>query len=140
MDINPEDDTSYTTQYQEAVLKYVENEYRDKHRRVPVSKPERVLSSKLIPSAMASGSCQSSFGPFDSSSDDEEHLTPKNVAKMTPGRRDRAPRILTAAKLYLNSPPEAPENWWQINPNLNDYHSSPVEISSTFWLLDITDW
>jgi len=27
MDINPEDKTSYTTQYQEAFLKYVENEY-----------------------------------------------------------------------------------------------------------------
>jgi len=27
MDINPEDETSYTTQYQEAFPKYVENEY-----------------------------------------------------------------------------------------------------------------
>jgi len=27
MDINPEDETSYTTQYQEAFVKYVENEY-----------------------------------------------------------------------------------------------------------------
>jgi hypothetical protein len=27
MDINPEDETSYTTQYQEALLKYVENEH-----------------------------------------------------------------------------------------------------------------
>jgi len=26
IDVNPEDDTSYTTQYQEAILKYVENE------------------------------------------------------------------------------------------------------------------
>jgi len=31
MDINPEDGTSYTTQYQEAILKYVENEYCAKH-------------------------------------------------------------------------------------------------------------
>jgi len=31
MDINPEDQTSYTTQYQEAFLKYVENEYCAKH-------------------------------------------------------------------------------------------------------------
>jgi hypothetical protein len=38
MDINPEDETSYTTQYQEAFLKYVENEYCAKHRRVPVIK------------------------------------------------------------------------------------------------------
>jgi len=33
MDINPEDETSYTTHYQEAFLKYVENEYCAKHRR-----------------------------------------------------------------------------------------------------------
>jgi len=38
MDINPEDGTSYTTQYQEAFLKYVENEYCANHRRVPVNK------------------------------------------------------------------------------------------------------
>jgi len=31
LDINPEDETSYTTQYQEAFLKYVENEYCTKH-------------------------------------------------------------------------------------------------------------
>jgi len=40
----------------------------------------------------------------------------------------------------LNSPPEAAKNWGQINPNLNDYHSDPMEISSTFWIPDITDW
>jgi len=40
----------------------------------------------------------------------------------------------------LNSPPEAPKNWGQINPNLNDYHSDPMEISSKFWIPDITDW
>jgi hypothetical protein len=32
MDINPEDETSYTAQYQEAFLKYVEKEYCAKHR------------------------------------------------------------------------------------------------------------
>jgi len=32
MDINPEDEISYTTQYQEAFLMYVENEYCAKHR------------------------------------------------------------------------------------------------------------
>jgi len=31
MDINPEDETSYTIQYQEAFLKYIENEYCAKH-------------------------------------------------------------------------------------------------------------
>jgi hypothetical protein len=74
------------------------------------------------------------------SSDDEEYQSPNNVAETTPGRSDRAPRLLTAARLYLNSPPEAPKNWWQIKPNLNDYHSDPMEFSSTFWIPDITDW
>jgi len=46
---------------------------------------------------------------------------------------------LTAARLYLNSPPEAPKNRGQITPNLNDYNSDPREFSSTFWILDITD-
>jgi len=65
---------------------------------------------------------------------------PDNVAEMTPRRSDCAAPLLTAARLYLNSPPEAPKNWGQSNPNLNDYHSDPMEISSTFWIPDITDW
>jgi len=31
-------------------------------------------------------------------------------------------------------------NRGQINPNLNAYHCTPMEISSSFWILDITDW
>jgi hypothetical protein len=120
MDINPADKTSYTTQYKEAFLKYVENEYCAKHRRVPVNKAENVLRSNLVHSVMASASRQLSFDPYDLSSDAEEYLMPNNVAKTTPGRSDRAAPLLTAARLYLNSLPEAPKNWGQINPNLND--------------------
>jgi len=108
MDINPEDETSYTTQYEEAFLKYMENEFWAKHCRVPVNKLETVPSNNLLPSATASGSYQSSFDPYDLSSDDEEYLPPNNVAEMTPGWSDRAAHWLTAARLYLNSPPEAP--------------------------------
>jgi hypothetical protein len=140
MDINSEDETSYTIQYQEAFLKYVENEYCTKHRCALVNKLETVLSSKLVPSATASGSYQSSFDPYDLSSDDEEYLTPNNVPETTPRRSDRAARLLTAARLYLKSPLEAPKDWGQINPNLNDYDSDPMEISSTFGIPDITDW
>jgi len=140
MDVNPEDETFYTTQYKEAFLKYVEYEYCAKHRRVPVNKLDCLLSTELIPSATASGSCQSSFDLYDLSSDDEEYLMLKNVAEMTPGLSNHAARLLTAARLYSNSPPETIRNWEQINPNLNDYHSDPMEISSTFWILDINDW
>jgi hypothetical protein len=89
---------------------------------------------------MASGSYHSSFHPYDLSSDDEEYLTPNYVAEMTHRQSDRAAGSLTAARLYLNSPSEAPKNWGQINPNLNEYHSDPMEISSTFWIPDLTDW
>jgi hypothetical protein len=74
------------------------------------------------------------------SSDDEDHLMTNNVAETTPGRSYRAARLLTAARLYFNSLPEAPKNWGQINPNLNGNHADPMEISSTFWIPDITDW
>ena len=140
MNINPEDETSYTNQYQEAFLKYVENEHSTKHGRVPVNKLESLPSSNIVPSATASGSCQSSIDPYDLSSDDEEYLTPNNVAKTPPRRSDRAARLLTDAWLNLNSPAELPKNSVQINPNRNDYHSDLMAISSTFWIPDITDW
>ena len=140
MDMNPEEETSYTTQYQEAFLKYVENEYCTKLGHVPVSKLETVPSRNLVPYATASGSYQSFFDPYDSSSDDDEYLTPTNVTETTHGRSDHAARLLTTARLYLNSPPETPKKWGEINPNLNDYDSNQMEISNTFWLPDITDW
>ena len=59
---------------------------------------------------------------------------------MTPELSDCAACLLTATRLNLNSPPEAPRNWCQINPNLNDYHCDPIEISSALWIPDITDW
>jgi len=139
MDINPEDETSYTTQYQQAFLKYVENEYCTKHRRLPVIKPETIPNTNLVSSAVASRSGQSSYDPYDLSRNDEEYLMPNTVAEMTPGRSDHAARLLTATRLYLNSPLELPQNWGQINPNLNDYHSDPMKIGSTFWLPDISD-
>jgi hypothetical protein len=65
---------------------------------------------------------------------------PTNVAEATPRRNDRAAHLLIPARLYLNSPSELPQNWGQSNLNFNDYPSDPMEISSTFWLPDITDW
>jgi len=125
MDINLEDEPSYTTQYQEAFLKYVENEYCTKQWYVPVNKLESLPSSNLIPSAMASGFCQSSFDSYNLCTDEAEYLTPDNVVELTPGECECAAHLLTSASLYLNSPPEAPKNWGQMNQNLNDYHSDP---------------
>ena len=139
MDINPQDETSYTTQCQEAFLMHIQNGYCAKHRHVLANKRESFLSSNLVPSSKASGSCQSSFDPEDFSSDDEEYGTPNNVAETTRRHCDRAARILTTARPYLESPPDIPKNWCQIYPNLNDHHSDQMEISSTLGLPDITD-
>jgi len=138
MHIHLEDETSYTTQYQEGCLQYVENEYCANHQRVLVKKHESFRSSNPIHSAMALGTCQSSFDLYDLSSDDEEYVMPNTVAERTSGQSHRAARLLTSARLYLNPPPEAPKNWGQINPNLHDYHSDPMEISSTLWSPDIS--
>jgi len=89
---------------------------------------------------MASSPGQSGYDPYNWSSDGKEYLMPDNVAKTTPERSDCAARLLTATRIYLNSPPELPQYWGQINPNYNDYHSNTVDISSTLWLPDITDW
>ena len=110
IDINTEDETSYTTQSQEAFLKYVENEYCATHIHVPVKKSDSVLSNYLVPSPTASGSGQSSFDPYDLSSDDQEYILPTNVAETTPRKSNCAAHILIAARLYLNSPPKAPNN------------------------------
>jgi hypothetical protein len=58
MDIHPEDEIFYTTQYSEAVLKYVDNEYCAKHLHVVVNELESVQGSNLIPSGTLSASCQ----------------------------------------------------------------------------------
>jgi len=108
MDINPEDETSYTIQSQEVFLKYVEDEYCVKHRRLPVIKSDNTLNNNLSSFKMASRSGQSSYDPYDLCRDDDEYLMGTNVAETTPGRRIRAARLLTAARLYLNSPPELP--------------------------------
>jgi len=140
MDINPEDETSYTTEYHETFLQYVEIEYSTKYWGVTVIKPKSIPSNNLFPSTTAVGSGQSSCDPYALSSNTEEYSTPNNEAEMTPGQSDRVSRILTIARLYLNSSPEVPKHWGQISQNHNASHSDQMEISSTFWIPDITDW
>jgi hypothetical protein len=140
MDITSEHETSYTTQYQEAFLKNVENKYYTKHQRLLVTKPKIIPNRNLISSRIPSTSGQSSYNPYDLYSNDEEYLMLKSVAEKTPRRSDRAACLLKAARLNWHSPPKLPHNWGQINLNLNDYNSDPMEISSTLWLPNITDW
>jgi len=132
MDINPADQTSYTTQYQVAFRKYVENEYCAKHRCLPVTTLENKLNNNFISSAIASRSGQSSYDPYDLSSDDDEYWMTDNVAKMIPRWSNRTAHLLIAARLWLNLPPELPQNRVKINPNLNAYHTDSMESSSIF--------
>jgi hypothetical protein len=62
------------------------------------------------------------------------------MAETTPGQSDHAAWLLTTARLIKISRPVSPWNWGQVSPNINGYHSDPMEISSTFWSLDITNW
>jgi len=89
---------------------------------------------------MASVPGHSPIDSNDFSWDDIEYLTPNNVAETTAERNNCTACFLTAARLYLHLPPEASKFLVQINPNLNNYHSIPMEISSTVYILDITDW
>jgi len=118
----------------------VENEYGANHRCVPVIKPESVPSNNLFPSATASASCQSSCHHYDLYSDDEEYFTPTIVAKTAPRQSNHTARLLTVVMLSLTLVPESQKDRGQVNLNLNDYHSHPMEISITFSILDITDW
>jgi len=140
MNINPEDETSYTTQYQEAFLKCVENEYSAKYTRVPVIKAERIPSKTLFPTVMASGSGKSSFDLYDLSRDDEEYRKPNNVDETTPWGSNRAAPSLNAPRLHMHSLPESLKNWGQVDWNINDDHSEQMEIHSTIGIPDITDW
>jgi len=63
IDNDPKDGTSYTMQYHEASLRNIGNEQSAKHRYVPDNKHNRLLSSFLIPSTIASRSCKTSFDP-----------------------------------------------------------------------------
>lgn len=140
MHTNPEDETSFTHQYQEAFPKYLENEYCTKYWCLPIIKPECILCNNPIPCTKASGSGQSAFDPYDLSGHEEEYLTVKQVAESTLGRSDHTVFWLTAPRLYFNSLPESPKYLGKVNLNINDYNYNPMAISSTLWPLDITDW
>jgi hypothetical protein len=88
-----------------------------------ITKPENDQHSTMLPSANPSGFGQSSFEPYDLSSDDDEYLTPNCVAPTTHRQSYRAAYSLTAARLYFNALPESPKTSGQVNQNVNDYHS-----------------
>ena len=62
-DINPEDEWSYTAQYEKGFLRSMENDDCAKHQSVPVNKQKSFPRSNLIPSNKVLASCQSFFDP-----------------------------------------------------------------------------
>jgi len=71
--IHRADDTSYTTQYQEAFLKYVENESWANHRHLDVIKPGIIPSNNLFSTGMASRSGQFPSDGYNFSCNHEEY-------------------------------------------------------------------
>lgn len=140
LDVSPEEEGSFTAQYKDAFLKYVEREYCGRSSSPAAIKTETDSSTDPFAPTTASGPGESSYNPYDLSSDDDEYLAPKDFVHATPGRSDREARLLTATNLYLNSPPEVAKMWGQTNPKINDYHCDPLEVSGTFWTPDITTW
>jgi len=140
IDINPDNETSYTTQYQQEFPKSGENKYCAKHRRISVIKLGHFLARISFHSATASGLGKSSVHRYDLSSDDERSVRPNSGTDTTPRRSNRAAPLLIPARLYTNSLPEAPRNRGQVDPNLNDYNSDHLAISSRVSLPDVTDW
>ena len=139
MDINHEEKTSDTTQYQVAFLTYVVNEYCTKQRQLSVTKPEIIRCKNRFRSAMDPGYGEFFSDPYNLSSDHEEYLMPDDVAEATPGWRDCPALSLTVTRLYLNSPTALPKNWGRNDVSVNDYHSDPMEITSTLWIPYVTD-
>jgi len=85
MDSNPQDVTSYITQYHASFLVYLESEYCSKYRSPPVNKTEYMPSNNMLPSGKASGSDQFPFDLHDMPSDDEEESITYNVAETISG-------------------------------------------------------
>jgi len=140
IDINPENETSYTTQYWVACLKYVENEYCVNQRCLSIIKPEAyratissppqwLLDVAILP--MIHMICPAMIN---------NTWSQKVWLKWHPRDASAFSHLLTAARLYFNSMPELPQHWGQINPNHNDYHSYPTQISSTVSIQNITVW
>jgi hypothetical protein len=104
-----------------------------------VNTPDLVASYNPF-CTMASGSGSSWFDQYDLTSNDDKYLTPNNVAEMTPECSHLAAPLCPAAMHFFNSPPEVPNNWGQVNPIHNDYHSNPNESSSIFLFPNNTGW
>jgi hypothetical protein len=86
-----------------------------------ITNPDHDQPSTFFPTGNASGLGQSSFDPYELSSNDDEYLTPKCMTGMPSGRTGHAAHLLTVARLNLNRPPASPKNWGLVNHKVHDY-------------------
>jgi hypothetical protein len=122
-DIDTEDESDCTNQYQQPFLQYEENKYFARYRPLLVTKSEKIPNNHVVSPTPASRSGQSSCDPYDMPSNGEDCGMSRNVAVTTPGRSDHAVHILASARIHLHLPWELPQHCGHINQNINDYHS-----------------
>jgi hypothetical protein len=139
MDVILEDEGSFTAQYKDTFLKYMKHEYSSKDRITPNFNLQTPNHNDPFSTLPVSGPGHSFYDPYDLSSEDAEYITPANIVESTPGRSHCAALLVTATTLNLNSPPEALRRWGRMNPIFNDYHTDAMQVSSAFWMPDITD-
>jgi hypothetical protein len=84
MDVNPEDEGSFTAQYKDAFLKYMEDEYCSKDRIKPNFKLETSNQNYSFSTSPLSGPGHSFYDPYDLFCDDAEYITPANLVESTP--------------------------------------------------------
>jgi hypothetical protein len=84
----------------------------------------------------------SSVSPYDISDDSNDgyYSQSQSGLQATPGRSDRAASLITAVRLYLNSPPENLASWGELRPTSSDYLADPLSLSATFWRPDVAAW
>jgi hypothetical protein len=99
MHITQEDVTSYTPQYQEAFLMYVEIKHCTIHRYLTVIKPKCVPMNNRCTSAMFWTAGESSFATYGLPSDDEEYSMPNSVSYTMPRQSNHAVHQPTAKGL-----------------------------------------
>jgi len=125
MDITRDEETDYTTQFPEALLTYVENEYCAEHRYLADIKPESILINNQFSPVTDWTYSQSLCNPSDLSSDDEVYLTPSVSNGSGP-----SPRV----RLWVGN--ELVPNWWfglWIQPNSQFGYGSMVN-SQSIWI------
>jgi hypothetical protein len=137
VDWNSED--SFTQQYRNAFLDYIDSTYCSNLNTAAVNKKENVNHDPFGPPVASTASGPGSLSdPLDLSSDDEMYYASQPA--QTPGRLSHALRLSTAARRYLDEPFVRPHQAGQVNPRLDDHLADPLASTDAFWYPDVLLW